>query len=266
VWSSNIPGCFSPAFGGNSTVFVANSNTLRSVETGSATTDWTYTFPEGENVSSPPMADSGIILIGTTVGSVYSFDQASGNIIWVYKTGTNTPVYSAPNYTWNNRVVFACGSNIFNIDYDRVQPYDRTRTYTSLCGDVASSFATAFDPSGNMWNYYTTTSNVLYGVSMLDNSGNYLGWYSAPLAGSDQITAGFTPTMDPSYAYATSRRGRVMRYSAFPSGLVQNTLVQKTFVNDYLIPTTIISAPSVITTASNQLVVFDDRARAYIFQ
>jgi hypothetical protein len=193
---------------------------------------------------------------------MYSFDQASGNIVWLYKTGTNTPIYSAPNYTFDNRVVFACGSNIFNIDYDRTPPYRTTRTYTSLSGNVASSFATAFDPSGNMWTYYTTTSNVLFGVCMLDDSGNFTGWASTDR----DLTVGVTPAMDPSYAYVTSQRGWVRRYAAFPGGLIRNTIVQKSSISSYLIPSTIINTPSVVTTASNQLIVFDAKPTCYILQ
>jgi hypothetical protein len=204
------------------------------------------------------------LLIGTTAGKVYSLDQTSGNIIWMYNTGLHTPVYTAPNYTWDDRVVFASSNVIFNIDYDRTPPYFRTRTFTSLSGHIAGSFATAFDPSGNMWAYYTASS-ALFGVSMLDDSGNYVAWRSASLS-PDSITPGLTPTMDVSFAYATSLGGRVMRYAAFPSGLVYNTIVQKSYVDSYLIPSSTITAPSVITTASNQLVVFTASATAYIFQ
>ena len=262
LWSSNIAQCFSPAFGSGNTVFLANSNTLRALETTAPSNVWTYTFPEGEAVSSPPTADSGIVLLGTTAGSIYSFDQASGNIIWVYKTGTNTPVYSTPNYTFDNRIVFACGANIFNIDYDRVIPYRQTRTYTSLSGNVASSFATAFDPSGNMWTYYTTNSNALFGICMLDDSGNFTGWASTD----SDLTPAITPVLDPLYVYVTSARGIVRRYSAFPGGLVQNSIVQKSSTSSYTISATIVNTPSVITTASNQLVVFDAAAKCYIFQ
>jgi len=264
VGSSNIEGCFSPAFGGNNTVFLANSNTLRSIDTSTMCNVWTYTFNLGETVTSPPTTDSGIVLLGSSQGNVYSFDQTSGSIVWEYKTGLNTAIYSAPNYTFDNRVVFACGSNIFNIDYDRSPPYRQTRTYVAS-SNVASSFATAFDTSGNMWAYYTA-SNTLFGVCMLDDSGNYVGWSSAPLPGVDVITSNMTPTMDPTYAYVTSQRGRVMRYSAFPSGLIQNTIVQKTYTDIFLIPSTIINTPSVVTTASNQLIVFDAAAKSYIFQ
>ena len=264
LWSSNIAGCFSPAFGNNSVVFFANDSNIYAIDSVTRSNVWTRGFSGGETVTSPPTADSGIMLLGTSVGNVYSIDQTTGNIIWRYGTGLNAAVYSVPNYTWNDRVVFASGSNIFNIDYDRIPPYDRTRTYVAV-SNIAGSFATSFDPSGNLWCYYTA-SGTLFGVSMLDDSGNYVGWSSAPLAGLDVMSPGFTPTMDPFYVYATSQRGRVMRYSAFPSGLVSNAIVQKSYVNSYLIPSTIITAPSTVTTASNQLVVFDTQTKAYIFQ
>ena len=268
VWSSNIGGCFSPAYGGGgmgNVVFLTGGSIVRALDSTAGSNVWSYTFPEGETAATPPSAESGILLIGTSIGNVYSLDQTSGNIVWIYKTGLNEPVYTAPNYTWDDSVVFACSNVIFKIDYDRTPPYYRTRTFTSLSGNIAGSFATGFDLSGNMWTYYTA-SDALFSVCMLDDSGNYVGWSSAPLPGSDVMTPGLTPTLDSSFAYATSLGGRVMRYSAFPGGLVSNTIVQKSYVDSYLISGTNITAPSVITTVLNQLVVFDVSATAYIFQ
>jgi outer membrane protein assembly factor BamB len=239
-------------------MFLTNGSNVFAIDSVTQSNVWTYQFEGGETATSQPTADSGIVLIGTSVGNVYSFDQTMGKIVWVYKTGLNTPVYSAPNYTWNDRVIFGCGNVIFNIDYDRTPPYNRTQTYTAV-SNIAGSFATAFDPSGNLWCYYTA-SDTLFGVSMLDDSGNYVGWSSTDT----DMTPGVTPTMDPNYVYVTSEPGVVRQYSAFPSGLVQNSIVQKGCTLSYAgsLP---IHTPSVVTTACNQLVVFGDYFW-YIFQ
>lgn len=267
IWSSNIAGGLSPAFGGGANgnvVFVASGSNVYALDAATRSNVWTHTFAEGEISSMPPSSQSGILLLGTSIGNVYSLDQTTGDIVWVYNTGLNSPIYTSANYTWDDRVVFAASNVIFNIDYDRTPPYYRTRTFTSLSGNIGGSFATAFDDSGNMWTYYTA-SNALFGVCMLDDSGNYNAWSSASID-PDIMTPGLTPTMDSTYAYVTSLGGRVMRYLAVPSGLVRNTIVQKSYVDSYLIPTTTITSPYTITNASNQLVVFDSAARAYIFQ
>lgn len=265
LWSSNIAGCYSPAFGGGNTVFLTDGPNIYAIDSATQSNVWTFRFNGNETATSPPSTDSGILLLGTSTGNVYSFDQTSGNIIWRYSTGLNKPVYSAPNYTWNDRVIFACSNAIYNIDYDRIPPYNRTRVFVNDEATATSSFATSFDPSGNLWCYFTGAAAALFGVCMLDDSGNYLAWTSSNLPGTDVITPNMTPTLDPLYVYVTSQRGRVMRYLAFPSGLVQNNIVQKSYVDLYFLPESTVS-PSVVTTASNQLVVFDAVATTYIFQ
>ena len=162
-------------------------------------------------------------------------------------------------------MIFACSNAIYNIDYDRIPPYNRTRVFVNDEATATSSFATSFDPSGNLWCYFTSAAAALFGVCMLDDSGNYLAWTSSNLPGTDIITPNMTPTMDPVYVYVTSQSGRVLRYLAFPSGLVQNNIVQKNYTDLYFLPMSTVS-PSVVTTASNQLVVFDAEATTYIFQ
>jgi outer membrane protein assembly factor BamB len=219
IWQSNLPGQFtgSPASYTNSnatidTIIAAYGGNITSFNATNGAIAWQNTIPSGTFANSVYISGANVYA-GSTRGIMYSYERTSGNIRWVYNTGTNQSIYSTGNLaTKDNLLFFGCTSNLYaiNTQVPRITSKDWTRT---LPGPIKSSPALYLNGI-TQWAYVITeTTNCLYGVTQAG-----IQWTSAET----NLDPDSSPTIDSDpagpFVYATSTDGYVYKYNAVDSG------------------------------------------------
>jgi hypothetical protein len=229
---------FTPSYVG-SNVFIAYGSNVTCFSSIDGSTVWNAAaLTGGDTYSCSVSVQSGNVFVGTTRGSIYSYDELDGHTLLYYPANMG-PVLSSPNVGIYNRVFFGSGSNLFAISLDRKQS-SNDLVFTNILGNITSSITLSINNAFETNAFFTTDSNTAYCVNIDANSESRVT--------DTLILSGSSPVLDVSYMYVMGISGEVLRYQWNPLNFTNNQKYQiQNYTNGY--------SPSIIIDGLNRVIV-----------
>jgi hypothetical protein len=242
VWSIAGGATRTPSYvGGN--IFVANGASLVARAGSNGSVVWSAPeLPYPDTYASSPNVQLGNVLVGTTNGVLYVYDQYTGSNIFYVPIGTGA-IRGSPNIDINNFVNVGSGSNLFQINMDRTLSSSTDTVFSSVNGNIVTPVVVAVDLSAKVRTFFTTDTGYSYSV----DTESYL------YQNASGVESNCIPVLDISSMYVV-KPGSVNKYTwnMWANPTTSTALVQTA---TYAPANTAFVGSSTLVNDSNQLVV-----------
>ena len=241
VWSIAGGASTTPSYvGGN--IFVAKGASLVARAGSNGSVVWSAPeLPYPDTYASSTNVQLGNVLVGTTNGVLYVYDQYTGSNIFYVPIGTGA-IRGSPNIDIDNFVNVGSGSNLFQINMDRSQSATDT-VFTSVNGNIVTPVVVAVDLSARVRTFFTTDTGYSYSV----DAESYLYQRAS------DVEPNSIPVLDISSMYVV-KPGSVNKYmwNMWANPTTSTALVE---TGAYAPANTVFVGSSTLVNDSNQLVV-----------
>ena len=241
VWSIAGGASTTPSYvGGN--IFVAKGASLVARAGSNGSVVWSAPeLPYPDTYASSTNVELGNVLVGTTNGVLYVYDQYTGSNVFYVPIGTG-PIRGSPNIDIDNFVNVGSGSNLFQINMDRTQSATDS-AFTSVNGNIVTPIVVAVDLSTNVRTFFTTDAGYAYSVDAV----SYI------YQNASGIETNCIPVLDISSMYVV-KSGSINKYrwNMWPNPTTSTALTQ---TGTYAPANTVFVGSSTLINASNQIVV-----------
>lgn len=241
IWSVAGGASTTPSYvGGN--IFVAKGASLVARAGSNGSVVWAAPdLPYPDTYASSTNVQLGNVLVGTTNGVLYVYDQYTGSNIFYVPIRTG-PIRGSPNIDINNFVNVGSGSNLFQINMDRTLSSTDT-VFSDVLGNIVTPVVVAVDLSAKVRTFFTTDTGYSYSV----DAESYL------YQNTSGIESNCIPVLDISSMYVV-KTGSVNKYTwnMWANPTTSTALVQTA---TYAPTNTVFVGSSTLVNDSNQLIV-----------
>jgi hypothetical protein len=198
-------------------------------------------LPYPDTYASSTNVQLGNVLVGTTNGVLYVYDQYTGSNIFYVPIRTG-PIRGSPNIDINNFVNVGSGSNLFQINMDRTLSSTDT-VGADVLGNIVTPVVVAVDLCAKVRTFFTTDTGYSYSV----DAESYL------YQNASGVESNCIPVLDISSMYVV-KPGSVNKYTwnMWANPTTSTALVQTA---TYAPVNTAFVGSSTLVNDSNQLVV-----------